>query len=158
MMDLNSQPFENECQQIKTPYKFPTSSLINSIDSPSNLSQSPDKSAIEEETTCQTKYALKTLSNENITEGKTISPKTVNDDNESSTFFEGNFKLFKCLVEMKNQLHVLQKGLIKTRQSLQVLENENVSLTEKKEKLHQRLREKFEKIRRSKKSFNCCFF
>ena len=149
---------KNKIFKIRLPYKFPSSFLINSIDSSSKLIKSCDKSVIEEETTCLTKYPLKTLSNENITEAKATSPKTAIEDSENSFCLDGNLKFFKSIVEMKSHVLRLKKGLNKNKEALDALEYENNLLTEKKSRLQERLREKFNRIRRSRKSFNFCLF
>lgn len=151
-------PIKNKNFKISLPYKFPPSFLINSIDSPSQSIKSCDKSVIEEETTCLTKFALKTLSNENVSEAKVTSPKTVIEDFENSFCLDKNFKILKTILEMRNQVLRLRKGLNKNKEALDVLDYENNLLTEKKSRLQERLREKFDKIRRSRKSFNFCFF
>lgn len=151
-------PIKKKNSQINQPYKTRPSFLINSIDSSSQSLRFSDKSVIEEETTCLTKYPLKTLSYENVTEAKAISPKAVVADSENSICLDGNFKIFKTVLEMRNQVLRFEKGLNKNREAIEAFEFENNLLNDKKARLQEKLRERFDRIRRSRKSFNCCFF
>ena len=154
----STSPIKSKNCKISQPYKTPPSFLINSIDSSSQSLKFSDKSVIEEETTCLTKYPLKTLSYENIAEAKAISQKTVVEYFDSSFCLDGNFKIFKTVVEMRNQVLRFEKGLNRNRESIEALEFENNLLNAKKVNIQGKLKERLDRIRRSRRSFNCCFF
>ncbi|OMJ93863.1 hypothetical protein SteCoe_3052 [Stentor coeruleus] len=150
------------------PYCFPQKPTIRSILSSPKSQNTNEKSMIEEETTYFTKKVFTTLDSDVSEDYKkklafqdysqdVLGSLSLDMEYRSQTvMLEDATEVVNTMVRMKSQISILSTRLIKYKDVIRSLENENNALRHRKIDLKDRIKNKIEMMNRNKSCFKWC--